>query len=304
MPVIDPPSAQVATWQWRGFSIRYQQLGSFGSPVILIHGFGASSDHWRKNCPDLAAHHRVYAIDLIGFGGSAKPQPITEIDYTFDTWAAQVLDFAREVVGDPVVLVGNSIGCIVALQAAVTDPAQVLGVAMLDCSLRQLHDDKRQELPWFRRTSTPLIQSILGIRRVGHFFFKQLARPNVIRGILLEAYGRKEAVTTELLDLLLRPAQDPGAADVFLAFVRYSQGPLPEILLPQVSCPVNIGWGDQDPWEPVDLGRKLAQADCVESFTVFAGVGHCPQDEAPELINPWLLDWLSTHDWGSHRSIP
>ncbi len=296
-----PPQPQVLTWTWRGFSIRYQQAASHstGSALILIHGFGASSDHWRKNIPELGRHHRVYALDLIGFGGSAKPAPVTEISYSFETWAAQVLDFSREVIEDPAVLVGNSIGCIVALQAAVSDPDQVLGIAMLDCSLRLLHDRKRSSLSWLRRTSTPVIQSLLGNRTLGHFFFQQLARPHIIRNILREAYGRKEAVTPELLDLLLKPAQDPGAADVFLAFVRYSQGPLPEELLPQVRCPVTIGWGEVDPWEPVALGRELATADCVESFTAFAGVGHCPQDEAPELINPWILDWLGSHAWGS-----
>lgn len=281
-------------WHWQGLPIRYQQAGDRGSPVILIHGFGASSGHWRKNIPTLAANHRVYALDLLGFGQSAKPTPGIPLPYTFETWGSQVVDFAHEVIGDPVALAGNSIGCIVALQAAVLDPAAICQVAMLDCSLRLLHDDKRSTLPWLRRFSTPLVQSILGNRALGHFFFRQLARPPIIRNILLEAYGRKEAVTDELLQILLDPAQDPGAADVFLAFVRYSQGPLAETLLPKVRCPVWIGWGDKDPWEPVELGRELANFEAVKHFTVFEGVGHCPQDEAPELVNPWLMDWLET----------
>lgn len=38
-----------------------------------------------------------------------------------------------------------------------------------------------------------------------------------------------------------------------------------------------VGWGDKDPWEPIDLGRAYAQFDCVEDFIVLPNVGHCPQ---------------------------
>ena len=41
----------VKTWSWQGFSIRYQAMGTTGTPVLCIHGFGASSDHWRQNLP-------------------------------------------------------------------------------------------------------------------------------------------------------------------------------------------------------------------------------------------------------------
>jgi pimeloyl-ACP methyl ester carboxylesterase len=40
------------------------------------------------------------------------------------------------------------------------------------------------------------------------------------------------------------------------------------------------------------LGRELAKFPAVEKFIPLEGVGHCPQDEAPELVNPILLDWI------------
>ncbi len=286
---------ETCVWQWQGFSIRYQTAGAVGPAVVLIHGFGASSDHWRRNLPDLATACRVYAIDLIGFGLSAKPRPGGLIHYRFETWGEQVVAFCREVVGEPVFLVGNSIGCIVALQAAVSAPEWVRGVAMLNCSLRLLHERKRLQLPWYRRHTAPLLQWVLSNRAIGHYFFSRLARFQVIRNILLQAYGRKEAVTEELVNLLLRPARDPGAADVFLAFIAYSQGPLAEELLPQLRCPVLILWGSADPWEPIALGQTFAQFPTVEKFIALEGVGHCPQDEAPELVNPILQQWVATH---------
>lgn len=283
------------TWPWRGFPIRYQTAGASGAPILLIHGFGASSDHWRHNSPVLAATNRVYAIDLIGFGKSVKPSPSDAIAYTFETWGQLVVDFCREVIGEPAFFVGNSIGCVVALQAAVMAATQVRGVAMLDCSLRLLHDRKRSTLPWYRSAPAPLFQTLLGFRPFGHFFFSRLARPTVVRRVLKQAYAREEAVTNELVDLLLAPARDSGAADVFLAFVRYSQGPLPEDLLPHVQCPVLLIWGEDDPWEPLELGRALAAYPTVEDFIGLPGVGHCPQDEAPEQVNPLLRDWVAKH---------
>ena len=290
---------QIEYWTWRGFPIRYQVCPpteeNQSSSVVLIHGFGASSDHWRKNISALATHHRVYAIDLLGFGFSAKPTPGSEITYTFDTWGEQIISFCQEIVKAPAFLVGNSIGCIVALQAAVINPAMVLGIAMLDCSLRLLHDRRRLELPWYRRYSAPVLQTLLNFKPLGYFFFSRLANPKLIKKVLLQAYKNSDSVTDELVELLYQPSQTEGAADVFLAFISYSQGPLAEDLLPQISCPVLILWGTEDPWEPIALGRELANYPAVEDFIPLLGVGHCPQDEAPELVNPLLENWLNKH---------
>lgn len=294
-------TVQNCTWPWQGLPIRYQTAGA-GTPLVLIHGFGASSDHWRKNIPELAETHCVYAIDLLGFGKSVKPAPGEPLFYTFETWGQLVTDFCRDIVGEPAFLVGNSIGCIVAMQTAVTTPDWVRGLALLDCSLRLLHDRKRATLPWYRSAPTPLIQSLLGVRAIGHFFFSRLAKPKVIRNILQQAYGHKEAVTDELVEILLEPARDPGAADVFLAFVRYSQGPLPEDLLPQLTCPTILIWGEADPWEPIEQGRPWVDYPAVEQFISLEGVGHCPQDEAPERVNSILRDWVQQYSNDSINS--
>ncbi|BAZ65497.1 MAG: alpha/beta fold hydrolase [Pelatocladus maniniholoensis HA4357-MV3] len=280
------------TWIWQGFSICYQSQGSTGPAVIFVHGFGASWWHWRKNMPVLAQNCRVYAIDLIGFGASAKPEPGKSISYTFETWGQQIADFCREVVTEPAFLVGNSIGCIVAMQTAVSNPEIALGVALLNCSLRLLHDRKRQSLPWSRRVGAPLLQRVLSFKPIGEFFFDQIAKPKTVRKVLLQAYANSAMVTEELVDILTSPASDPGAAAVFLAFTSYSQGPLPEDLLPQLLCPAIILWGTADRWEPIELGRELANFPQVQKFIPLEGVGHCPQDEAPEVVNPILQDWI------------
>ena len=65
-----------AYWQWREQSIYYVRAGQGHPqrpPLLLIHGFGASTDHWRKNIAELSKDFEVWAIDLLGFGRSAKP---------------------------------------------------------------------------------------------------------------------------------------------------------------------------------------------------------------------------------------
>lgn len=289
------PTQTPQIWNWQGFKICYQQQGTEGPAVVLVHGFGASWGHWRKNLPVLAQTCRCYALDLIGFGGSDKPKPGVEIDYTFETWGQQVADFCREVVGSPAFLVGNSIGCIVVMQAAVDNPEMVLSVSLINCSLRLLHERRRAELAWHQRVGAPWLQRLLQIGWFGNFFFQQLAQPKTIRKILLQAYRRPEAVTDELVELLIKPASDRGAADVFIAFTGYSQGPLPEDLLPVLPCRAWVLWGTEDPWEPIVKGRDFARISTVERFIELEGLGHCPQDEAPEVVNPILQEWIAQY---------
>lgn len=73
----------------------------------------SNSDHWRKNIPVLAQSHRVFSIDLIGYGYSDKPNPRdfgTSSFYTFETWGTQLNDFCNDVVKDEAFFICNSIG--------------------------------------------------------------------------------------------------------------------------------------------------------------------------------------------------
>lgn len=283
------------TWEWHGLPIYYQQAGTTGPALLLIHGFGASCDHWRKNIPALAQDHRVFALDLLGFGKSAKPAPGEPLPYNFETWGQQVVDFVQEVVKEPVFLVGNSIGGVVALQAATLTPDQSQGLILLDCALRQIHERKLDQQPPARRLGRPLLKKALQNRRLVHWLFAQIATPRIVRSALKQAYGNDDAVTDELVELLLVPAKEPGAADVFWAFISNFTGPLPEDLLPRLTCPALILWGTADPWEPIELGRKLAEFPAVEDFIPLEGVGHCPQDEVPDVVNGHIQSWVARH---------
>nr|GLL41488.1 uncharacterized protein LOC109175200 [Ipomoea trifida] len=253
-----------------------------------------NSDHWRKNIPVLAQSHRVFSIDLIGYGYSDKPNPRELVDpfYTFETWASQLNDFCNDVVRDKAFFICNSIGGVVGLQAAVMEPQFCKGIVLLNISLRMLHIKKQ---PWYGRPFIRSFQNLLRNTEIGKFFFKAVATPKSVRSILCQCYHDTSQVTDELVEAILRPGLEPGAVDVFLEFICYSGGPLPEELLPQVKCPVLVAWGDKDPWEPLELGRAYGKFNTVEDFIVLPNVGHCPQDEAPHLVNPLVESFVSRH---------
>ena len=86
-------------------------------------------------CSDSVAAVQVYAIDLLGFGGSDKAL----IDYSIEVWAEQVVDFCQEFAQAPVTLVGNSIGSLVSLEAAhmmkgAASAPEVQGIALINCA--------------------------------------------------------------------------------------------------------------------------------------------------------------------------
>ena len=79
-----------------------------------MHGFGASTDHWRHNLPVLSESYEVHALDLLGFGRSAKPAGVA---YGGALWRDLLCAYVRERIGRPTVLVGNSLGGYSALAA-------------------------------------------------------------------------------------------------------------------------------------------------------------------------------------------
>lgn len=315
-------------WEWEGHRIRYTCAGEEGPAMILVHGFGGNADHWRKNTPALGRRGRVFAIDLLGYGYSDKPNPLcvraptrirtehrpdvrrltyprartpslrSELEqnaiYNFENWSRQLRAFASEVVGEPAFIMCNSVGGVAGLQAAVDDPSLVRGVVLINVSLRGLHI-KKQPAPI--RPFVKLLQNTLRTTDIGRKFFGNVAQERTVRNILKEAYGDPAAVTDELVECILKPGLQPGAAEVFLDFISYSGGPLPEELLPAMppSVPVRILWGQADPWEVVREGRAYGEFECVDKFVELPGVGHCPMDEAPDLVNPLLMEFVEDY---------
>lgn len=301
----NPPTVQPSEWNFRGAIVEYI---SFPAPspgpspaIVLVHGFGANCRHWRKNIVPLAsAGYDVYAMDLIGFGMGDKPPPGTLDDagvpvaYDFDYWTAELRAFVSEVVqrddrDRPVFFAANSIGCMIAMQASIEDPSIARAHAFISPSLRQLNVRKRD---WIQNIFAPLLMWLLSYRPLGAYFLHGLAEPKTLRTVLKQAYAVHEAVDDELVSILLHPPRTTGALEVFLAFIMYDTGPVPEDFLPLLSAPAVLLWGAEDEFEPVRFGRALGNYESVKGFVEIPGVGHCAHDEKPEVVNAEIVKFF------------
>ena len=194
---------------WRGWQIRYSYLKSqhpnkSNPPLILIHGFGASIEHWRKNIPVLSQKQTVYAIDLLGFGASRKART----NYSVDLWVEQIHDFWQAIIAQPAVLVGNSIGSLVCMSTAAKYPEMTKGIVMLsllDVSVRQ------EILPKGLQSLVTTIENLVASPFLIQSLLKVLRKPSIISRWAKIAYQDKTAVSDELVQILSNPAYDEGA---------------------------------------------------------------------------------------------
>jgi pimeloyl-ACP methyl ester carboxylesterase len=239
----------------------------------------------------LARRHTVYGLDLVGWGGSRKPN----IQYDIDLWVDQVYDFWQTFIGQPLILVGNSIGSLVALVAAARHPELAHSLVMV--SLPDLSAE--QEL--IPRSLQPLVN---GIKRVIlnppllRGLFKLVSRPKIARKWAQIAYANPDRVTDELIDIFLTPAREREAS---AAFVRIMQGmtssnfsPNIRKLIPEMRLPMLLLWGAEDRMIPSGTAGILVELNPLLELVNLDAAGHCAHDEIPDIVNQIVRDWLDT----------
>lgn len=278
-------------WMWRGWKIRYTSILNPQSQVhvFLLHGFGGSIGHWRQNIAELAKHHNVHALDLLGFGASEKP--VTP--YTVQLWAEQVYEFWATFVNVPVVLVGNSIGAVTCLSIAATYPEMVRGIAMISLP----HAIKpTNNIPVFLHPFYKLLKSIFTSPLFLEPLFHLLRQPWVVKHWAMLAYTCKEAITDELLEILIAPAREHGAAKAFCAIFQGMFSPqfFPNIqaILSNLKLPSLLVWGKKDRMVPANLAQQCLNYNSTAQLILLENAGHCAHDECPEQVNREILNWI------------
>lgn len=278
-------------WQWREHSIYYVKAGEKQPgrpPLLLIHGFGASTDHWRKNLAELQADFEVWAIDLLGFGRSAKP----DLQYGGNLWRDQLHDFITQVISEPAVLAGNSLGGYAALCVAAQYPSSAAGLILLNSAGPFTDTKVPQAQNPLQEWGSQLIRTVLLQPWASYFLFQYVRQPWVIRRTLKQVYLNQDAITDQLVEEIYRPSCDQGAAQVFASVFKTPQGEKVDVLLKQLSCPLLLLWGEADPW--INARERGAQfrkyypnlSEC------YLQAGHCPHDEVPEQINEAIRAWV------------
>ena len=257
-----------------------------GLPVVFIHGYAAMVDHWKQIVRPVAREYTFYGIDLYGFGSSARPTGTP----TRERWAKQVADFIREVVGGPAVVVGHSMGGVVAIEVARRYPELTRGLVLVNSSGMQVTErpPSQFDLMMLGAISAPLLGEA-----VANLFVNPLTVEWSVRQGLLSAYHRKERVTDELVETFCAPLRKHGPAS-YLAVSRNFQGLIIDAEVGEISAPALLIWGAEDrsipPSDAEAIKRRaLPQAE----LAILPGTGHCPFDETTELFCEALLPWLA-----------
>ncbi len=291
-----------AYWDWRGQSIHYVKAGERSSqrpPLVLIHGFGASTDHWQKNIAGLSHEFEVWAIDLLGFGRSAKP----DWQYSGDLWRDQLHEFITEVIGQPAVLAGNSLGGYASLCVGAQRPESAAGVVLLN-SAGPFTDMQMTSKPDpIRQVFGTMARSLLLQPLPSFLLFQYVRQRSVIRKTLEQVYLDKSAITDQLVEDIYRPSCDPGAGKVFASVFKSPRGETIDVLLSQLERPLMLLWGEGDPWMNArSRGAKFRQHYPTLSEH-YLQAGHCPHHEVPEQVNALIRDWVLNLDSNQASSV-
>ncbi|MFN6469870.1 MAG: alpha/beta fold hydrolase [Nostoc sp. SerVER01] len=291
-------------WQWRGHNVYYVRAGEKQGqrpPLLLVHGFGASTDHWRKNITGLCQDFEVFAIDLLGFGRSAKPK----LQYSGDLWRDQLHDFISEAIGEKAVLAGNSLGGYASLCVAAQRPDSAAGLVLLNSAGPFSESQPTPEPEALQSQIQPpkqpsSLEKLLGDSVKWMFqqplaqllLFQYVRQRWVIRQTLEKVYLDKSAITDQLVEEIYRPAYDPGALDVFVSVFSTPQGEKVDALLKELTCPLLMLWGEADPWMNARERSQKFRQYYPQLTEHFLAAGHCPHDEVPDKVNQLLRDWV------------
>lgn len=290
-------------WVWQGWQIRYgfarsPQVAPEAIPILLIHGFGSSLRQWTNNIGPLSQAHPVYVLDLLGFGASEKAATTYNVDY----WAQQIHQFWAQFLRCPVIVVGHSLGALVAATVAATYPEIVDSVILMTLPAT------RQDI-----ISSPVAQKILGrIEQVAilpptvRAIFAVARQPRFIRRALRSIYVRSDDVTDELVEQFVAPTRDRGAAQTLCRLTQaatdtdYSQSRTKLLTQLASTHPTLMLWGERDRIIPFQQGLELHRQFPNITWHPVPNAGHCLYDEKADYVNQTMLSWIG--DRQSQRS--
>jgi pimeloyl-ACP methyl ester carboxylesterase len=265
------------------------------APVVLVHGLGGSHLNWVGVAPGLAEHHRVVAIDLPGFGLTPALGRDTSVNHN----AALLSRFVHEVLGRPVVLVGNSMGGMVSLLLADRRPEQVVGLALVDPALPNpgARADP-QVAATFALYAVPRVGELVLTRYNSRFSDRQRVLGTV--ALCFADPSRADADVVEAgveLAAWRRSLPDPeaeflGAARSLLRVLRGRREY--DRIMRDLQVPVLLIHGTRDRLVPVSAAHRAARLNPTWRTAYLDGMGHTPQLEAPEDVLEHLVPWLGS----------
>ena len=293
-------------WNWNGFKICWSVLGEDNKlPIIFLHGFGASRKHWRNNLNYFAKRNFVsYSMDLIGFGDSDQPG-IREIGrLNNEIWANQIKDFITQVISSKnsrkVILIGNSLGALVALTCAVKLEDKIAAVIASPLP-DQFQENKKKILdkPTLKKLRERFIKIFFIFFPLEIILFL-ITKLGIIRLGLNSAYFKKNNIDRELIDLVTKPVLRSTSARSLRAMCigmslrdeKLKASYLLRELSTSRKVPLLLIWGDKDNFIPLFLGKKIANFHRWVKLKIVSNSGHCIHDEDPSVFNRISYEWI------------
>ena len=270
---LGPPDAPV--------NLFYQEEGS-GRPLLLIHGFGTSTYTWRRIAPELAAKHRVIAVDLKGFGQSDKPM---DERYSVLDQAELLAQLIEDRNLRDLTLVGHSLGGGVALLLALQADERLKGRISRLILLNTIAYP--QNMPVFFRMMNMPFLSHVGVRMVP---------PTVQTRVALQiAYLDDSKIDDSEVEVYAAPLKTAAGKH---AIIQSARQIVPNDLdalaerYKSITLPTLILWCDHDRIVPLEVGLKLRRAMPNASLRVVQGCGHMPQEEQPSQTLELMQEFL------------
>jgi pimeloyl-ACP methyl ester carboxylesterase len=267
--------------------------------LVLLHGYAASIEHWRRAFAGLKGRYRIYALDLLGFGQSEKLTG-SEVQYTSKLWAKQVYDFLRYKGEEKVVIAGHSMGGMVTIQFAIDYPEMLAGMILVDAAglpdqgnaeteAAQARNRRRNFIDFGRLTFEAIRMPV-----IGELAATIMANPVAVRQGLIQAYWKPEKVTPQLVEQFVSPLRTSKAALAYLAISRnFASFQLPIKPGQFDHVPTLIIWGEHDRSMPPKIMLPRWQKLFPEADTeLILDAAHCPQDERPDLVNPAIMRFM------------
>ena len=258
----------------RGSRIRSFEAGN-GSTVALLHGLGGAASNWTLVAPPLAERYRVLVPDLPGHGGSTTlPAPVETLDPYADR-VASLLD-------EPAVLVGHSLGAVVALRLAARRPELVRGVVLAGAAGITTRTRRSQR-------ALALLALVKPAKRLSRFARVVSASPQ-LRTVVFSvvAVADPRALSPRAAEgFLTGSGLHTGVPDASDALVRTD----PRADLERLRCPALVLHGARDLQVPLRDGFEYARR-LDAPIRVIADCGHLLIGERPRAVVDAIVDFL------------
>jgi pimeloyl-ACP methyl ester carboxylesterase len=274
-----------------GVTVHLRDEGSRDAPaIVLLHGSNADLHTWEPWVAALKGQYRVIRFDQVGHGLTG-PDP--EHDYSRANYVADVLAVADKLGLKSFILGGNSMGGKHALAFAVTYPGRVTGLVLVDASGGPMLEDKADKADkdsgggniGFAIAQTPGINLLV----------EQITPRSLIAQSLEQTVSVKSVANDAAVDRYWELLRYPGNRRATLKRFGYPYDPLTEAEIAAITAPTLILWGEEDRLIPLAAGQWLARTMPNAALTAYPGIGHLPQEEAPEATLAALKPWLAEH---------